>query len=67
MSLSVLLKDLQVAVQTAINVEGQLKDKKFFDDLEIVVKIAKQGFTDATGSALHGLEERQPSMRQSMK
>lgn len=62
MSSSVLLKDLQVAVQTAINVEGQLIDKKFFNDLKQVLKTANKGFTDATGGALHRLYVTKPSI-----
>ena len=56
------MKDLQFAVQTAINVEGQLKDKQFFNDLENVLKTAQKGVTDATGGALHRLDETQPSI-----
>ena len=62
MSISVLFKDLQVAVQAAINVEGQLKDKEFFNDLEQVLKTANKGFTNATGNALHRLNETKPSI-----
>ena len=61
-SLSELLKDLQVAVQTAINVEKDLKDDEFFDALKQVLKTAKIGFTDATGGALHRLDVTQPSI-----
>ena len=61
-SLSKLLKDLQFAVQAAINVEGQLKDKQFFNDLENVLKTAQKGVTDATGGALHRLNVTKPSI-----
>jgi len=62
MSLSELLKDLHVAVQTAINLENKLKDEKFINDLKEVVKMAKKGFTDTTGDALHRLHKTQPSI-----
>jgi hypothetical protein len=62
MSLSILLKDLQFAVQAAINVEGQLKDKKFLHDLEVVANSAKKGFTDATCDAIHRLHITKPSI-----
>ena len=61
-SLSVLFKDLQVAIQTAINVEGRLKDEIFVHELTQVLKIAKKGFTAATGGALHRLRETKPSI-----
>jgi len=62
MSLSELLKDLQVTVQTAILLEGKLKDEKLIDDLKTVVKTAKRGFTAATGGALHRLHNTKPSI-----
>ena len=63
MTLLVLLKDLQVAVQVAINIEGQLRqDKQFLLDLNVIVKSAKKGFTNATGGALHRLHETKPSI-----
>lgn len=49
-------------VKAAINVEGQLGDKQFLDDHEIVVKIAKKGFTNATDNALHRLRNTKPSI-----
>ena len=56
MSLSELLKDLQVAVQTAILLEqGKLKDEKLIADLKAVTKTAKIGFTAATGGVFHRL------------
>jgi hypothetical protein len=39
-----------------------LKDKKLFDALKKVVKTAKKGFTDATGGALHRLNDTKPSI-----
>ena len=56
MFLSELLKDLQVAVQTAILLEqGKLKDEKLIADLKAVTKTAKIGFTAATGGFFHRL------------
>ena len=62
MSLSKLLKDLQADINAAIKLEKKLKDEKFIDDLKEVVKIAKIGFTDATGGALHRLVETKPNI-----
>ena len=56
MSLSELLKDVQLDLSTITNLtEKDLKDEKFLGDLKTVLKIAKIGLTDATGGALHRL------------
>lgn len=52
----------QVALNTAVKVENELKDKKLFDELKEVVKTVKIGFTDATGGALHRLKDTKPSI-----
>ena len=58
MPLSGLVRDLQVALNTIVNFEKEFKeDDKFIDDLKTVLKIAKIGFTDATGGALHRLKK----------
>ena len=62
MSLSELLKDLQADINAAIKLEKKLKDEKFIDEIKTAVKIAKIGFTDATGNALHRLKETKPSI-----
>jgi hypothetical protein len=62
-SLSKLVRDLRVTLNTAIDLEKEFKeDDKFIDDLETVVKIAKIGFTAATGGALHRLHISKPSI-----
>ena len=61
MSLSELLIDLQAAVDTAIKLDGNLKDKAFFNEIKEVAKIAKNGFTAAAGKALHRLDDSEPS------
>jgi hypothetical protein len=61
--LSELVRDLRGALNTAIDLEKEFKeDDKFIDDLETVVKIAKIGFTAATGGALHRLHISKPSI-----
>ena len=62
MSLSKLLKDLQADINAAIKLEKKLKDEKFIDEIKTVAKIAKIGFIDATGGALHRLDETKPSI-----
>ena len=63
MSLSELLKDVQLDLSTITNLtEKNLKDDKFLDDLKTVLKIAKIGFSDATGGALHRLHISKPSI-----
>ena len=63
MSLSGLLKDLQVALNTIANLtKNDLKDEKFFSDLKEVLKITQKGVTDATGGAPHRLNVSKPSI-----
>ena len=62
MSLSALVRDLQGALDMAVKLEHKLKDKKLFDALQAVVKTAKEGLTDATGGALHRLNDTKPSI-----
>jgi hypothetical protein len=62
MSLSEVLNDLYIAVQTAINLEKKLNDENFIKDLQEVVKMANKGFADATGGALHRLHKSKPSI-----
>ena len=62
-SLSKLFKDLQFAVQVAINVEKDLEDdEEFFGEIIRVVKAAKKGVIRATGGALHRLMQTNPSI-----
>ena len=60
MSLSELLKGIQADINTAIKLEKKLKDDKYIDEIKTVVKIAKMGFVDAAGNALHRLDETKP-------
>ena len=60
MTLSDQLNDIQVAIQAAIKLE--MKDEKFIDDLENVLKIAKIGFVNAAGAALHRVQVTKPSI-----
>mmetsp|Transcript_18010 Transcript_18010/g.26768 ORF Transcript_18010/g.26768 Transcript_18010/m.26768 type:complete len:416 (-) Transcript_18010:37-1284(-) len=62
MSLSELLKDLQADINAAIKLENKLKDKKFIDDIKTVLKIAKIGFIDAAGNALHRIHKTKPTI-----
>lgn len=62
MSFSELAKDLQAALNAAVRLEKEFKDKKLFDDLTEVLKTAKQGFADATGNALRELYVTRPSI-----
>jgi hypothetical protein len=63
MSLSESVRNLQVTLNTIVNLETEFKeDNKFVDDLKTVLKIAKIGLTDATGGALHRLDVTQPSI-----
>ena len=61
MSLSQVLIELQAAVDTAIKLNGKLKDEVFVNEIKEVTKMAKDGFTDATGKALHRLKKSKPS------
>ena len=62
-SLSELVRDLRGALNTAIDLEKEFKaDEKLINDLKTVLKIAKIGFTDATGGALHRLADTKPSI-----
>ena len=40
-----------------MELENKLKDEKFIDDVKVVLKIVKIGFTAATGNALYRLQE----------
>jgi len=62
MSLSESVRDLQVALNTTVNLEKELNDKKFIDDIEKAVKIAKKLVSDAAGVALHRLTGSKPSI-----
>jgi len=56
------LKDLQADINAAIKLENKLKDEKFIDEIKTVLKIAKIGFIDAAGNALHRLHETKPTI-----
>ena len=62
MSFSELVADLQVALNAAVRLEKEFKDKKLFNDLKEVLKTAKQGFAWATGKAVHELYATRPNI-----
>jgi hypothetical protein len=67
-TLSELLKDVvQVAVQKAFKLEKKLKDKQFMNEIKTVLNIAKKGFSDSAGNALHRLDETNPSIDSTVK
>jgi len=62
MSLSESVRDLQVALNKIVNLQMELNDKKLIDDVKVAVQKAKKVVSDATGGALHGLDETNPSI-----
>jgi len=56
------LKDLQADINAAIKLENKLKDEKFIDEIKTVLKIAKIGFIDAAGNALHRIHKTKPTI-----
>jgi len=62
MSLSESVRDLQVALNTIVNLEKELNDKKLIDDVKVAVQTAKKVVSDATGGALHRLTGSTPSI-----
>jgi hypothetical protein len=61
LSLSKVFKDLNDAMDTVINLEGKLNDQAFFDDINKFARTMMNGFTQATGKALHRLKKSKPS------
>jgi hypothetical protein len=53
--------DLNVAMDTVINLEGKLNDQAFFDDINKFASTMMNGFTQATGKALHRLKKSKPN------
>ena len=62
MSVSESVHDLQVALNTIVNLEKELNDKKLIDDVKKAVKTAKIVISDATGGALRRLHKTKPSI-----
>ena len=62
MYLSESVRDLQVAMNMIVNLEKELNDKKLIDDIKEAVQKAKKAVADATGGALHSLDETKPSI-----
>jgi len=62
MSLSELVYDLQVTLNTVINLGKEMNDKEFIDEIKGVAEVAKNGVIEATGVALHRLHKPQPSI-----
>ena len=63
-SLPELVRDLRGVLNAVINLEKEFKeDDEFINDIKAaVLKIAKIGFTDAAGGALHRLKDTKPSI-----
>jgi len=61
MSLAKLFMELNDAMDTVIKLEGNLNDQAFFNDIKEFATTMKNGFTQATGKALHRLKESKPS------
>jgi hypothetical protein len=53
--------DLKAAVDTAIKLQGTLKDEAFFSEIKEFAAITNTRFTDAAGQALHRLHTTKPS------
>eukprot|EP00979_Chaetoceros_neogracilis_P013203 scaffold3725_cov203-Chaetoceros_neogracile.AAC.2 len=53
--------DLKAAVDTAIKLQGTLKDEAFFSEIKEFAAITNTRFTDAAGQALHRLYKTKPS------
>jgi hypothetical protein len=53
--------DLKSAVDTAIKLQGTLKDEAFFSEIKEFAAITNTRFTDAAGQALHRLHITKPS------
>ena len=62
MSLSESVRDLQVALNTIVNLKTELNDKKLIDDVKEAVKTAKKVISNATGGARHRLHKTKPSI-----
>jgi len=62
MSLSESVRDLQVALNTIVNLEKELNDERLIDDVKVAVKTAEKAISDATGGALHRLNASKPSI-----
>ena len=61
MSLAKLFMELNDAMDTVIKLEGNLNDQAFFNDIKEFATTMKNGFTQATGKALHRLKTSKPS------
>eukprot|EP00979_Chaetoceros_neogracilis_P010714 scaffold2563_cov201-Chaetoceros_neogracile.AAC.4 len=64
LSLSKAFMDLNVAMNTIIKLQGKLIDQAFFNDINDIKDLARtmmNGFTQATGKALHRLGTSEPS------
>ena len=62
MSLSESVRDLQVALNTIVNLKKELNDKKLIDTVTEAVKRAQKVVSDATGGALLRLNVSKPSI-----
>jgi len=61
LSLAKVFKDLNDAMDTVIKLEGRLNDQAFFNDINKFATTMMNGFTQATGKALHRLGTSEPS------
>jgi len=61
MSLAKVFIDLNDAMDTVIKLEGNLDDQAFFNDIKEFATTMMNGFTQATGKALHRLKKSKPS------
>eukprot|EP00979_Chaetoceros_neogracilis_P000181 scaffold56_cov195-Chaetoceros_neogracile.AAC.4 len=61
MSLDKVLMDLNDAMDTVMKLEGNLNDQAFFNEIKEFATTMKNGFTQATGKALHRLKKSKPS------
>ena len=61
MSLAKVFMDLNDAMDTVLKLEGNLNDQAFFNEIKEFATTMKNGFTQATGKALHRLKTSKPS------
>jgi hypothetical protein len=61
LSLGKAFMDLNDAMNTVIKLEGKLNDQAFFNDINKFATTMMNGFTQATGKALHRLKTSKPS------
>jgi hypothetical protein len=61
MSLAKVFVDLNDVMDTVIKLEGKLNDQDFFNDIKEFATTMMNGFTQATGKALHRLQKSKPS------